>query len=216
VISFVWSSKFPFISGSGGSESYTAGQIRELLRRGIDARILTIGHGQNDGRDDFPDIPFKSLESKEEISELEDTIVFITYPLNVKTKRQSFVILHCPPPAFGYSDPLYDPKGMIGKKPIATSHFAAGMWSRYSFKLGTIVKVVYPFADPVFAAVERPQKKSDKTRILFAGRLTPDKGIYTLLASMHLDAVKSLDYELTVTTAGSHSEEGAIILKMLQ
>ncbi len=92
MISFVWSSKYPFVAG-GGSESYTAGHIRELARRGIASRILTIGHGANDGRDCYPDIKFKNLRSKEELSALDDIIVFITYPLNVPTKHKSFAIL---------------------------------------------------------------------------------------------------------------------------
>ena len=87
MISFVWSSTFPFWAGAGGSENYTAGQIRELQRRGIKTRILTLGHGENDGRADFPDITFKTLRSKEELSELDDILVFVTYPLDVPTRR---------------------------------------------------------------------------------------------------------------------------------
>lgn len=216
MISFVWSARFPFVAGSGGSESYTAGQIRELQRRGIECRILTIGHGENDGRTDFPDINFQALENKQEIAQLDDTIVFVTYPLDVKTKRKSYVILHCPPPAFGQADPLFDPKGFAGKKLIATSRFAAKMWSRYLASTGSI-SVVYPFAEPVFSEANRPiTTDSGQTRILFAGRLTPDKGVYTILAALHLPAMKELDYSLTFTDAGSHSEDGRIIKQLIE
>ena len=37
------------LAGTGGSETYTAGHVRELRRRGIDAQVLTIGHGIKDG-----------------------------------------------------------------------------------------------------------------------------------------------------------------------
>src|SRR3982750_1342834 len=107
MISFVWSAKNPFLVGRGGSENYTAGQIRELMRRGIPARIITIGFGEDDGRDDFPDITFTALKSKEELAQLDDTLVFVTYPLNVKTKKPSYVILHCAPTTRGEVDPLY-------------------------------------------------------------------------------------------------------------
>src|SRR5688572_31371849 len=96
MISFVWSSKQPFLAGRGGSENYTAGHIRELKRRGIPARIITLGFGEKDGREDFPDIQFKALRFKEELSELDDTLVFVTYPIDLPTKQQSYAILHCP------------------------------------------------------------------------------------------------------------------------
>lgn len=219
MISFVWSSKYPFISGAGGSENYTAGQIRELQRRGIECRVLIIGHSAQISRRNFPDIKFKTLKDKEELSDLDDTIIFITYPLDVRTKNKSYVILHCPPPAFGNYDPIYDPKGMTGKRLIATSGFAARMWSRYyamtSRKIPAI-SIVYPFAEPSFSKVERKASKNDPIRMLFAGRLISDKGIYTLLTALHLYPLRNLDYKLTVTTAGQHSEDGQIIKKLLE
>ncbi|QQS18842.1 hypothetical protein IPL68_02160 [Candidatus Saccharibacteria bacterium] len=53
MISFVWPLGEPMLAGTGGSETYTAGHIRELLRRGIAAQVVTIGHGTRDGRKDF-------------------------------------------------------------------------------------------------------------------------------------------------------------------
>lgn len=216
MISFVWSSKYPFIAGSGGSESYTAGQIRELQRRGIPCRLITIGHGTNDGRDDYPDIDFLALDSKEELSELDDTLVFVTYPLNVPTRRQSYVILHCPPSSCGGEDPLFDMKGLRGKRLIAPSKFAAKLWARTvktsPFAFGT----AYPFAEPVFGTVKRPAKTNGLPRILFAGRLTPDKGIYTLLAALQMRCGGDEPLSVTVTTAGGHTDEGAIIQKLLE
>ncbi len=214
MISFVWSSKYPFIAGSGGSENYTAGHIRELQRRGIACRILTLGHGKNDGREDFPDIPFKALVAKEQLEELDDILIFITYPLNIKTKHPSYAILHCPPLSCGQPDLLFDPKGNEGKRLLAPSKFAAKLWSRTTKR--KISSIVYPFAAKAFSQVKRPIHQKTKTRILFAGRLTPDKGIYTLLASLHMPDMRTMDYELTATTAGNHSDDGQVILKLLK
>jgi D-inositol-3-phosphate glycosyltransferase len=218
MISFVWSSRYPFIAGSGGSENYTAGHIRELQRRNIPCRILTLGHGRHDGRDDFPDIEFKALKSAKELETLDDTIVFITYALDVKTKKTSYVILHCPPPDYKY-DPHHNIPALAGKKLIATSRFASKMWARYYAKVSRkipLVSIVYPFADPPFAGVKRPNHKGAKTRILFAGRLIHDKGIYTLLTALHLKPMRDLNYKLTVTTAGSNDENGRLIKKLLE
>lgn len=221
MISFVWSSKYPFYAGTGGSENYTAGHMRELQRRGIATRLITIGHGENDGRDEFPDLSFTNLASKEELSKLDDTLVFVTYPLNVKTKRQSYVILHCPPPSMTRPDPLFDPEGLKGKKLIATSQAAVKMWMQYlgtRMMLPKKIRVVYPFAENCFSKVERNQNNigTEKPKILFAGRLTPDKGIYTLLASLHMDSMQDLQPQITFTAAGKHAEDGQIIYKLLQ
>lgn len=219
MISFVWSSKWPFYAGTGGSENYTAGQIRELKRRGIDARIITIGHGTYDGREDFPDIEFMALKSKEELSMLDDNIVFVLYPLSVETKHQASVVLHIPPPTYTQPDSLFDPEGIKGKKLIVTSKAAARMWRRYLSKSITIprIHIVYPFAETAFSKVKRSSKKAKKpVKMLFAGRLHPEKGIYTLLAALHMHSLKDINLELTATTAGMHSEEGQIIHKLLQ
>ena len=216
MISFVWSSKYPFIAGSGGSETYTAGQIRELHKRGIEARIVTIGHGEQDGREDFPDIPFLALDSQDQLDNLDDTIVYITYPLKVKTKHPAYAILHCPPPNFAHGDPLYKREAFKGVKLITASRFSAGLWRRWLKSFGRMA-TVYPFADATFQKAERkPRTPGEKKRVLFAGRLKADKGIYTLLAALHMEDLEGAPFELTVTTAGSNTDEGQAILKMLE
>jgi D-inositol-3-phosphate glycosyltransferase len=151
MISFVWSADHPFYAGTGGSENYTAGQVRELMQRGVQTRIITIGHGENDGREGFPDIPFTSLDSKEQLSELDDTLVFITYPLNVRTKRPSYAILHCPPEATGKRNTLFDIRGFRDKKLLAPSRFAATLWTHEIGSKSLRMPAVYPFAERVFA-----------------------------------------------------------------
>jgi len=98
MISFVWPVGLPMLAGTGGSETFTAGQVRELLRRSIKTQVVTIGHGIQDGRDDFPDIPFLALKSQEEIRNLSGTVVFVNKPYASKTKNKAAVILHCVTP----------------------------------------------------------------------------------------------------------------------
>lgn len=216
MISFVWSSKYPFLAGAGGSENYTVGQIRELHRRGIPCRVLTLGHTRQSSQDEFHDIEIKILKSKEELEQLNDTIVFVTYPLNVSTHKQSYAILHCPPPTKAKPDPLFDRNAFWDKKLIATSKTASKMWKNYLGYTTKRIPVVYPFAEAEFSNVERLLNKSGKTRLLFSGRLHPEKGIYTFLAAIQMSQFDPSKFEITVTTASVHTEEGRIIHAILK
>lgn len=215
MISFVWLSKHPFLAGTGGSENYTAGHIRELHRRGIDANIITIGLGQNDGRDEFPDIDFHAIDSPEELSEIDATLVFIIYPVAVKTKRQSYVILHCPLSLCDQEQSFFDDT-IEGKKLIAPSKFAAKSWADHFGRPANSIPVAYPFADEVFAQQPAIPYSGKKTRVLFAGRLTPDKGVYTLMAALHFKMLEKFNIEVTATTACDQTPEGQIIKKLFQ
>ena len=55
------------------------------------------------------------------------------------------------------------------------------------------------------------------TRVLYAGRLSPEKGIYTLLAMLHIDLVEhDMELTFTATTAGADKPQGEIISTLLQ
>ncbi|MGF7229383.1 MAG: hypothetical protein ACQR33_05385, partial [Candidatus Saccharibacteria bacterium] len=109
MISFVWPAGEPMVAGTGGSETYTAGHVRELLRRGIPAQVVSVGHGLKDGRKDFPDIPFISFENAASISQLPGTVVFVNRPYPVATHNKAAVILHCVTPnGGGRSSPKND------------------------------------------------------------------------------------------------------------
>lgn len=213
MISFVWMSNYPFLAGTGGSENYTAGHIRELQKRGIDANIITIGLGKNDGRKDFPDIVFRAIRSVEELSKIDAILVFVIYPLAIKTKYQSYVILHCPL-SLCDQEQSFLIKGAEDKKLIAPSHYASDLWAKHFDR--PVVPVVYPFADKAFAQVTIPKRTDKKVRILFAGRLTPDKGVYTLMAALHFKKLRDINFELTATTACDHSEEGKLVRTLFE
>jgi glycosyltransferase involved in cell wall biosynthesis len=99
---------------------------------------------------------------------------------------------------------------------MATSRFAAELWSDFLDVSLETVQVVYPFAEPTFATRPRPPAPDGTTRVLYAGRLTPEKGIYTLLSMLHTDLFDDEHVSVTVTSAGSDKPQGAIIERMLR
>jgi D-inositol-3-phosphate glycosyltransferase len=215
LISFIWSPGNPLPAGTGGSENYTVGQVRELTRRGVAAQVVTVGLGSRDGRDGFADIPFLSLATLAEVGGLDSTVVFVNEPHTVPTRHPAFLILHNPPPirerkrAFAIA-------GTRERALIATSQYAAALWSEYLDVDIATISVVYPFAEPDFAAASRPGRPTGTTRILFAGRLSPEKGIYTLLETLHIDIIEQdPGLTFTATTAGADKPQGKIIERML-
>ena len=215
MISFIWSPGNPLPAGTGGSENYTVGQVRELTRRGIPAQVVTVGLGAGDGRDEFTGIPFRSLPTLAEVSELDSTVVFVNEPHTTATRYPAFLILHNPPP-IRKRKKAFATDGTRDRTLIATSRYAASLWSGYLDVDASTISIVYPFAEPCFAAQSRPGNETGKTRVLFAGRLSPEKGIYTLLETLHIDIIEQDPaLEFTATTAGADKPQGKIIERLL-
>lgn len=215
MISFVWSHDIPIYSGRGGTESYTIGQIRELTSRGIPARIISIGLGKADGRQFFPDIEFLDLETPEQLATLDDTIVYITIPRTIKTKKPSFTILHCPPDTVHFPADEFR-RGAKYSTLIANSRFMRNLCSKQLDVPLDKIHVVYPFADPHFASVKRVKMNAGKIRVLYAGRLIHEKGVYTLLEALHHDILMNGNYSFAVTNAGNQTIHGAVIEHILR
>ena len=215
LISFIWSPGNPLPAGTGGSENYTVGQVRELTRRGIPAQVVTVGLGKRDGRDGFADIPFLSLPTLATVSELDDTVIFVNEAHTVPTRHPAFLILHNPPP-IRERYRAFAVEGTRERTLIATSRYAAALWSDYLDVDTATISVVYPFAEPGFATQPRPHREAGKTRVLFAGRLSPEKGIYTLLETLHVDIIEQdPGLTFTATTAGADKPQGKIIELLL-
>jgi glycosyltransferase involved in cell wall biosynthesis len=216
MISFVWSPGERLPAGTGGSENYTVGHVRELNRRGVDARVVTIGLGRADGRDEFSDIPFHSVPRLADVGVLDDTIVFVAEAAHVTTRRPAFQVLHVPPPLRARQRAQVA-LAMRDRILIATSRFAADLWAEFLDVDVATVHVVHPFAEPVFGVVPRPASTPGRRRVLFAGRLSPEKGIYTFLSMLHTDLIDD-DPSLffTVTTAGADKRQGRIIESMVR
>jgi glycosyltransferase involved in cell wall biosynthesis len=216
LISFIWSPGNPLPAGTGGSENYTVGQVRELTRRGIPAQVVTVGLGASDGRDGFTGVPFLSLSALAGISELDGTVVFVNEPHAVPTRYPAFLILHNPPP-IRERQRAFAIEGTRERALIVTSRYAAALWSGYLDVDIATISVVYPFAEPGFAAQPRSGRETGKTRVLFAGRLSPEKGIYTLLETLHIDIIEQAPgLTFTATTAGADKPQGKIIEQLLR
>jgi D-inositol-3-phosphate glycosyltransferase len=216
LISFIWSPGNTLPAGTGGSENYTVGQVRELTRRGIPAQVVTIGLGVLDGREGFPGVPFLSLPALAVVGELEGTVVFVNEPHTVRTRNPAFLILHNPPP-IREGKRAFAVEGTRERALIATSQYAAALWARYLDVDIATISVVYPFAEPGFAVQPRPGIAAGQTRVLFAGRLSPEKGIYTLLSTLHIDIIEQdPGLTFTATTAGADKPQGETIERMLR
>lgn len=219
VISFIWSPGNPLPAGTGGSENYTVGQVRELNRRGVAAQVVTVGLGEADGRDEFTDVPFRSLATISAIGGLDGTVVFVNEPHLVATRGPAYLILHNPPPLRAEHH-AFATEGTRDRTLIATSRYAARLWADFLDVDVATIHVVYPFAEPAFAVQPRPANDPANdpavTRVLFAGRLSPEKGIYTLLEMLHIDVIEQdRDLVFTATTAGADKRQGKTIAGML-
>jgi D-inositol-3-phosphate glycosyltransferase len=208
MISFIWYSMYPVLSGTGGSENYTVGQVRELNRRGIPAQIVTVGLGRNDGRANFKDVKFLATDL-EHVSKLSGYVIFVTHEgawVRIPTKNKAYVILHIPPEDTIGKDTYI--KALNGKGLLVPSEYSRRVWGDYLGRYD--LQIVYPFATPEFAQVRRSPTLG---KILFAGRLTAGKGIYTLLAALTpFDAIDPVD----VVSTGLHTPEGKILSKFLK
>ena len=177
--------------------------------------MVTVGLGASDGRDDFTGVPFLSLPSLAGVSELDSTVIFVNEPHPVPTRHPAFLILHNPPP-IREREKAFAIEGTRERVLIATSQYAAALWSGYLDVDVSTISVVYPFAEPCFATQFRPQNETGQTRVLFAGRLSPEKGIYTLLETLHIDIIdQDPALTFTATTAGADKRQGKIIERLL-
>jgi len=212
MISFVWPSCEAMLAGTGGSETFTAGHVRELTRRGIDAQVVIVGSAKTSRRD-FPDVPFLELVDEGGISHLPGTVVFINQAYDVPTRHKAMIILHCAVPSA--VEQHLRKKDTEGKVIIATSVYNAQQWALYLRIPNHKINVVMPFADPVYGNVRR-SKPGRKVRVLYAGRLHPEKGIYTIFEMMHQYEMDILDVQMSIVMAGQHVKEGRAIAKMLK
>lgn len=215
-IHFVWEFGLPLPAGTGGSENYTIGHVRELNRRGVRAEVVTVGVVGPDGRADFPDVPFRALDRVSDVGRLDGIVVFVTEFPAVGTRRPALQMLHVPPPTEA-PDRTRVAERTRGRTLIATSHFAARLWSTFLGVDEAEVRVVYPFAEACFGTTERLPTTNHRARVLFAGRLSAEKGVFTLLAMLHLGVPSpGVTLRVTATTSGSDKPHGAVIQKLLE
>ncbi|HET9411996.1 MAG TPA: glycosyltransferase family 4 protein [Candidatus Saccharimonadales bacterium] len=214
MISFVWTpSSFwekplPVIPGNGGTETFTLGQLRELGRCGVDAQIITFRMGKNDGREFSPDVSFVDYPQSTDLACLEGEVLLVSEPLRIPTKKVPHMILHNPP--YITQTKQFYKQHFKGHKLITNSQASASLWADYLGIGQNSLGVMYPFADAAFGKVVPKERPTDKVRVLFAGRLTPDKGFYTLLEALHFFA-DDRDIEFTVVLVGDQDKEFLLV-----
>lgn len=213
-IYFVTSADLPIFPGRGGTEAFVISFVRNLHRRGVESGIVTVGLTEKDGRGQLPNIPFIDIADATSLQTIDATLVTVCRPQIADTQHPAFLMMHVPPVSCAYPISEYAQAAKT-QHLIANSHFNAIKWGQRLHKNPDDFSVVYPFADPAFAAVKRPKYTGSETRVLFAGRLSVGKGIYLLLESLHHQALQS-GFRFTVTTAGSQSDEGKIIYQLLK
>ena len=219
MISFVWTPSstwtppFPLIPNNGGTERFTLGQCRELNKRGIANQIITFYLGKNDGRKYSPDINFVDFASPKDVGRLDDYVVLVTEPLDVETTQPPFIMMHCPP----YLDRTkhFYQKNYNNRRLISNSHGSARLWAEYLGISRGDIEVMYPFADKCFGAEPVPRRADGPAQVLFAGRLTIEKGFYTFLEALHFFANEK-DIKFNILLTGSQNEEFNIISKLVK
>lgn len=142
-IYFVWNPHQPLPAGTGGTENYTIGHVRELNRRGVNAHIVTIGVGTTDGRDEFADIPFLSMACVADVCELDGVVIFVAEFPVVATRQPAYQMLHVPPPG-GAVDRTRIAATMQDRSLIATSRFSAQLWAEFLDVDIDTISIVYP------------------------------------------------------------------------
>jgi D-inositol-3-phosphate glycosyltransferase len=205
--SFAWTEPMPLVPTHGGAERYTIGQCRELDRRGLANRIVTFRMGTADGREFSPDVTFVDYPSAQDLSQLDDRSFLVCEPLDLSSDRPPYQILHgAPSPRRSrqYHRDAYRMRRLI------TPRRAAGrMWADYLGVPADTIGVMYPFADRCFGAQPVPERAPGPPRVLFAGRLGVEKGIYTLLEALHYFVGR--DFVFTVLLAGALGDEYRLV-----
>jgi len=216
MISFVWPNDMKYTPWAGGSETYTLNHLKELRRRGIAARLIACNREVAESFKHYPDIPLLALDNETQLEELDDTIVFVLQPMpGITTKHQGYVIIHTPIKGPNRDRTHFFTNGGMGTlRPITTSNYMARYWKDI-LHLKTIPDVVYPAVDPIFSQVDRPSPNNQPTRILFAGRSTPEKGVYTLLASLHMPSLRNKPFTLSCVETMNNSGGGTEIIHEL-
>ncbi|MFJ8436986.1 glycosyltransferase family 4 protein [Kitasatospora sp. NPDC094019] len=195
-----WTPPLPLLPGSGGTETFTLGQCRELTRRGVDNQVVTFRLGGQDGRAQAPDVRFTGYPTPEDVGLLEGEVVLATEPLRLPTVRVPHVMMHNLP--LVGRDLAFYRDGYAGHRLLAPSSAAARGWAAFLGLDPGGIGVVHPFAGAEFATEPVPARGAGPVRVLFAGRLGPEKGVYTLFETLHSFAEDG-DFAFTVVLAGS-------------
>ncbi|KAA2265765.1 glycosyltransferase family 4 protein [Solihabitans fulvus] len=218
MISFVWTASstwddpLPVVPSQGGTEMVTLGQCRELDRRGIANRIVTFRMGTDDGRGHSPDVRFEAYASVRELGRLDGRSLLVTEPLDAPADQPPFQILHGRP--YVHLSRQHYRTALANRRLIAPSRAAARMWADHLGASPDTIAVMYPFADRAFGVRPLPPREPGPVRVLFAGRLSVEKGVYSFLETLHYFYGK--DFVFTVVLAGALGNEYPLVEPLLK
>jgi D-inositol-3-phosphate glycosyltransferase len=213
MISFVWTASstwdepMPLVPSHGGAETFTLGQCRECDRRGVANRIVTFRLGAADGREFSPDVTFADYASPQELGRLEDPTVLVTEPLDLPADTPPYQMLHGLP--YVQLSKQHYRRTLSYRRLLTPSHASARLWADYLGAPVDTIGVMHPFADRCFGEQPVPEREPGPTRVLFAGRLSLEKGFYTFLEALHFFVGK--DYAFTALLAGSRGDEYPLV-----
>jgi glycosyltransferase involved in cell wall biosynthesis len=211
-IGIVWSEDMPFVQHAGGSETYTALQIKQLVKLGYAVNFYAFGKTKESDLGQL-DIPIHTPETRLDLSKADDTFIFPIVPDYEidDLRRNSHVILHVPATGMQPLDEEYFRKNGVGiHTPIVTSTFMAGHWQEV-LDLQQPPSVVYPPTDPAYGLQSRPTQRNSPPRALFAGRPTPEKGIFVLFASLESAPLTDEEFDMTCVKTINHDGGTEII-----
>ncbi len=213
MISFIWTPSsawdepVPVVPSHGGAEIFTLGQCRELDRRGVANRLVTFRMGVEDGRALSPGVRFADYRDPAELGVLEHPSLLVSEPLELPAERPPMQVLHGLP--YGNLPKQHYRRTLAGRRLVAPSRTAAALWEAYLGARPGAVAVMYPFAAPHFVLEPVPPRDPGPTRVLFASRLSMEKGFYTLLEALHFFVGR--DFTFTVLLAGRRGDEYPLI-----
>jgi len=213
MISFIWTASstwdepMPLSPTHGGAETFTLGQCRELDRRGVANRIVTFRMGTADGREFSPDVTFADYPSPQELGRLDDPSFLVTEPLDLPADTPPYQILHGLP--YVQLSKQHYRRTLSNRRLVTSSRTSARSWAAYLGAPDGTIGVMYPFADRRFCEQPVPERLPGPTRVLFAGRLSVEKGFYTFLEALHFFGGK--DFVFTALLAGSLGDEYPLV-----
>jgi len=212
---FIWTHD-SFTVGMGGSETYVIGINQELRLRNIEASIVlfdTMTKTTNLGA--YAHL-FKKLASPRNLQGTHHQIVCINNPVPIGGSGRPYLI-YTVEPRLVHSEKLKGFPNLVADYGIIVlSKDSQNKWSDFLHVKKSKISIVYPFVDDAYTKVKSKLMPTDTFKLLFAGRLHPDKGIYTLLEAFYLLGLHTPKLSLTVTDSGIDTTIGATLYKMLQ
>lgn len=203
-----------FIPGNGGTESLVIGYVRELNKRGYKSYLVFLKDRTIYITKDTIPVPYLFLPKAVDLAGLTGEIVLVNNPLEFKKHKKPLLYFTISPTEL-HTLRMPNPINILKEYNIITlSEYSRRAWANFFHTTTKNIGVVYPFIDTEYTKIRRLHQ-GKTIKLLFAGRLHPEKGIYTLLEAFYMLLMQPFKIQLTVTNAGSTTAIGEVIHNML-